>query len=575
MCRLCLSKYVNWYNGIKTSQQHLMFYPWTDHTYNQTYEKTDPIYQIRDQKYYKCYKCGNIITEDQIGLWYDDPRALHTKTYIYNQEFDINKIQTEIAQFRVRLMQLQTDPNAIVEKPSQYLDALLDITPIKNFLNGTDLPALTRYLSQTRTSYDYGPVPLISMIDDFLRNDSRMYISTLQRYIPIMDHLVSSHCFIDIQNIVERLKNNKIQKPISVPVCQECLEEADSCEGCDAPIINKEYAFPTIWADDEYICQKCIDNGRYDVCTECGRADEIADMVNTEEGSYCSECGEKLNNVEAWRSKIEESANLNDLPFNAWFNPDNPEETNDPENDRIYIPYIPKMALQNEDRDVYDFLMSKGFPKRLPDGSMVKEKILITPESYIQGYCQVGKRVWKIGRLLDRLRRKELKSIDPNIDVDGKLRQETNTEYDTLMHNFESASTRQLKKTDDLMVVISQNPFDIAAMSTQQGWDSCMTLGVGSYYNNVFDEIAEGGLIAYLIREDDRDIEEALGRVLIRRYSGRGGKNVAMASDEVYGLHGSQADDFRNFVQSWLEMKQGRKIPDNDKTEVYRIRGMN
>ena len=68
MCRLCLSKYVNWYNGIKTSQQHLMFYPWEDSPYNPTYEKVDPVYQTRDKKYYKCHLCKNMITEDQIGL---------------------------------------------------------------------------------------------------------------------------------------------------------------------------------------------------------------------------------------------------------------------------------------------------------------------------------------------------------------------------------------------------------------------------------------------------------------------------------------------------------------------------
>ena len=43
-------------------------------------------------------------------------------------------------------------------------------------------------------------------------------------------------------------------------------------------------------------------------------------------------------------------------------------------------------------------------------------------------------------------------------------------------------------------------------MSTDRGWTSCMNLRGGCYSDTALKQISEGGMCAYLIYDDDRDI---------------------------------------------------------------------
>ncbi len=598
MDRHRVSKSDNWYR--KTAQQQLLFYPWQQRPYA-VYEKQAPIYPTdkENKKLYRCYLCGNGFPKDKIAYWYEDEDTTKTP-YIYKQNFNVDQLAADVSQLHILLrkavdtaVSTATAGRTTIEQENEkrkdtgeellsfwhLRDPQIDVTEAINFIAQTNLKSLAEYGSIMSGSYYAGyDVNIIRVIEGVITSGGKMYSSGL---IPLVSSLGKTDIKKDISDVV---KTNTFNIQDSVPICKDCFEDVKMCGGCDKPIIDTDKAYVTQWDKKEYICQQCIENGNYSICIDCGRAGANDEMIYIEdEGKVCSECGASYNKIAPWTSRIEQSAEQNDLPFNSWFNPDNPEDTDDPENDRLYIPYIAETSLQNEDKEVLDFLRIKGYPKRLPNGTVIREKILVTPESYLRGYCQVGKRTWKIGKLLDRLRRNELKGIGA---VSTKKRDEINYEYTDnqhgIMHKYETSESRQsakkMEKLDDnknLLVVISQNPFDIAGMSTEKDWTSCMTLGSGSQYTSVFDEIEDGGLIAYLIKEDDKEINNPLARVLVKRYSGKGGKNVAMADYDSYGLYGSKADDFKQFVHSWLEMKQGKRIPDNDKTEVYKRRGMN
>ena len=70
--------------------------------------------------------------------------------------------------------------------------------------------------------------------------------------------------------------------------------------------------------------------------------------------------------------------------------------------------------------------------------------------------------------------------------------------------------------------VISRHPYDIAGMSTDRGWTSCMDLrpapGRVNRCEYVPTEIQAGALIAYMIKAGDRDIKNPVGRLLIKPY---------------------------------------------------------
>lgn len=116
-------------------------------------------------------------------------------------------------------------------------------------------------------------------------------------------------------------------------------------------------------------------------------------------------------------------------------------------------------------------------------------------------------------------------------------------------------------KSEDLEVVISIKKEDIAAMSTGRRWSSCMTLGSDSgYYKNVFCEIKDGGFVAYLISKNDRNIDDPLARLHIRRFDSADGKSVAVPESGIYSS-GEDYPDLIRIVKKWIKEKQGEIIP--------------
>ena len=126
---------------------------------------------------------------------------------------------------------------------------------------------------------------------------------------------------------------------------------------------------------------------------------------------------------------------------------------------------------------------------------------------------------------------------------------------------------------EDLMVVISRHPYDIAGSDTDRDWTNCMTIGtsksnrltklmdelekVGSeseklelkakidgYKRNgenvkyLIHEVKEGSLISYLIKSSDRNIERPLGVLNIKPHINRSKKSesILASSSKMYGL---------------------------------------
>ena len=78
--------------------------------------------------------------------------------------------------------------------------------------------------------------------------------------------------------------------------CEECFDSGTfTCYGCD-----KHYSLESehyVSTSDEYICEKCVEDGEYSPCSNCGRADSTY-VMNTVEDSYdsmlyCDTCYEE------------------------------------------------------------------------------------------------------------------------------------------------------------------------------------------------------------------------------------------------------------------------------------------
>lgn len=253
--------------------------------------------------------------------------------------------------------------------------------------------------------------------------------------------------------------------------------------------------------------------------------------------------------IAQYEGRIEQLSKQNPYPFKDWFD----------ENGRAYFPFVPGGGQEGVDEDVRAELEGNGF------------QII----DYRKGYCQSGNRQLRIGKVLNSLRQKALTQIQTQAQIieqepdpikkqifSNQLQKEiesTNKYYDGLMDTFINSSYRAQQKAAEFYVVVSQNPYDVAYMSTGRQWTSCMELGEGQHYEDVFCEVAGGGLVAYLIRADDKDISDPLARIHIRRFDNReGSRSVAVPEQSVYG---NEIKGFQEAVQQWLNGKQGIVTP--------------
>lgn len=235
-----------------------------------------------------------------------------------------------------------------------------------------------------------------------------------------------------------------------------------------------------------------------------------------------------------WHDRIERMSSSNDKPFNAWFGGQN----------RIYLPFE---RLSDGDTDIIEILEDEGY-----------EVV-----NYREGHCRrPGKNIQRIGKVLNNLKKRALKELKAR-HVSGEIyniRRElpkTSRYYDNIIKQFSSSSYRGVGSSA-LKVVISQDPHDLAKMSTERDWESCMTLptegvGGGAHYRSVIKEVENGGFIAYLIYADDLDIVRPLSRVHIRRFDNNKGESFAKVEQSVYGL---EVAGFLDLVENWVEEHQ-------------------
>ena len=130
-----------------------------------------------------------------------------------------------------------------------------------------------------------------------------------------------------------------------------------------------------------------------------------------------------------------------------------------------------------------------------------------------------------------------------------------------LQKMFNEDKTRSAYKNNHI-ICISRHPYDIAGMSTNRGWYSCMNLEKGVNKEYVADEITIGSIVAYIIEEKDLNIKNPVARTLIKPFTLKDGKSkrpILVADPNVYG---TDINGFVLTVQKWLNknINKGARI---------------
>ena len=177
----------------------------------------------------------------------------------------------------------------------------------------------------------------------------------------------------------------------------------------------------------------------------------------------------------------------------------------DGEIDRIYIPVdYSKMMLTKKDLEISEnFIAVSNRLKIL--GYVVSD--------YVAGYCyKIGEsenRQYRIGKVLQKV------VSDSEKDQNAKI---TTTVYKDVLRKFNLDKNRELVE-GDYKIVLSYRYNDVASMSTNRGWTSCMDLNCDWKNSDVLEvDVLLCTIVAYLIKGDDLEIEKPIGRLAIKNF---------------------------------------------------------
>ena len=141
-----------------------------------------------------------------------------------------------------------------------------------------------------------------------------------------------------------------------------------------------------------------------------------------------------------------------------------------------------------------------------------------------------------------------------------------------LLDRYNNDPARQQSSAgDDLHVVISRHPYDVAGMtSSGQSWvnQSCMNFNTGSNRHYLKNDIKHGTHVAYLVNKKDKDLEHPLARIALKPYEPETDEDVS-PNDKILRpeerTYGDAPESFTNVVNRWAN----KNFPGNSDA-VYR-----
>jgi len=192
------------------------------------------------------------------------------------------------------------------------------------------------------------------------------------------------------------------------------------------------------------------------------------------------------------------------------------------------------------DRVYFPFSSSEGM---ITQDSPVKKDV----ESALQG-TDYKLKDYKTGIVVDKLGR-DMK-LGKALTKLGKT---------DVLNKFRDDPTRESSKKTEFIIVFSKHQYDIAGMSTDRGWTSCMNLYKGEYKEYVEWDVKEGSFICYLTKPEDTNLNKPTGRILVKPYTNTKDKNDVLYSPESK-IYGTAPNGFLTTVRDVLNNIQGEKL---------------
>lgn len=195
--------------------------------------------------------------------------------------------------------------------------------------------------------------------------------------------------------------------------------------------------------------------------------------------------------------------------------------------DRIYLPY-----------DITQSDEYKRLQQRI-DSFISREGYRVGDFQQGIAYKEGNKNPIKIGKIINRMKKK------------------FPTEAEELLKTYNESKAGE----SDYLIVISRHPYDVAGASTGRSWarESCMSLEYSKInrsaeqWKTVPHAIELGAFVAFLIRKDDKNINDPLARIFIKPYFDASKSEIVYKPDQT--IYGKYDKLFLSIVNEWVEKK--------------------
>ncbi len=161
----------------------------------------------------------------------------------------------------------------------------------------------------------------------------------------------------------------------------------------------------------------------------------------------------------------------------------------------------------------------------------LEDEVPVAGESFIDSRGKALSNNQKIKRYVEILKEERMNSIIRELDLNELVEV---IDINTLFNQRQGKQILISSEEANFSIVISKSPEDVAGMSTDRRWTSCMRLPgyeiKDKNGNKVIDskggerhdaleyDVKYGTLVAYLIKKEDREIEDPIARIAIKPF---------------------------------------------------------
>jgi hypothetical protein len=130
----------------------------------------------------------------------------------------------------------------------------------------------------------------------------------------------------------------------------------------------------------------------------------------------------------------------------------------------------------------------------------------------------------------------------------GKILEKTKAPDEIKKSYMNDPARSASKQAGHLTITASRHPYDVAGMSTDRGWNSCMHMDHGASRKYLPKDIEHGTHVAYLHHKNDPTISHPVARIALKPFKSKNGHTILHPEDSVYGT----ADQhFKDTVSKW------------------------